>query len=85
MAILVVKKFAQGQVEHGMPLGTLDTEAFSQVLRGDRILPEPEELRSGDVLELATEAEHGQYRIEMISAEAVWLKLLSVVPASLGS
>lgn len=54
-------------------------------LRGDRIIPAPEELKSGDLIELGTDAEHGQYRIEMISAEAVWLKLLSTVPAGMDS
>lgn len=83
MTTLTIKKFAPGQVEHGLPLGELDTEKFPQVLRGDRIIEQPEELRSGDVMELSTEAEHGQYEVAMISSESIWLKLLSVVPSGL--
>lgn len=60
MATLKIKNFTERRMEHGLPLGELDTEKFPQVLRGDHIIPEPKELRSGDVLELSTGAEHGQ-------------------------
>lgn len=83
MTTLTIKKFAPGQVEYGLPLGEMETESFPQVLRGDRIIEQPDELETGDALELGSGDEYCQYQVAMISSESIWLKLLSVVPSGL--